>query len=148
MYLSSTLLPAPVAVLATQKSRMKSGVTIWIRSKIAATNTMAEPSVVAFAMSNTSAQRGEKRFEPYRPKEEKTMCHARRKHAKRAKFWTFTRMERKSAKEIVAVWCATRRAASPKETVITAKSKSLAASIRMRRRRAVMIEDRRFTIVD
>jgi hypothetical protein len=60
-------------VLAIQKSRMKSGVTMRIRRKIAATNTMAHPSVAAFATSNTSAQREENRLELYRPREEKAM---------------------------------------------------------------------------
>ena len=104
--------------------------------------------MAAFATSNASAQREEKRFELYRPKEEKTRRQARRKSAKRTKFWTFTRMERKRASEIVGVSRATSTVARPKEIIITARSKSLAVSRRMRRRRVFIIADLRLVIGD
>jgi hypothetical protein len=63
---------------------------------------------------------------------------ARRKTANSAKFLTFTRMERKSAREAVAVSCATSAAASPKARVMMVRSQSLAALSSIRRRRVVM----------
>src|ERR1035437_5520823 len=99
---------------------------------------MADPSVVAFAMSSSSAQRGERRFELYRPKEEKTRRHARSKSAKRTKFPIFTRMERNRASETVGVSLTTSTVASAKENTINARSKSLAALRRMRRRKVVI----------
>src|ERR1035438_1242685 len=138
MYRSAALLPTPARVLAAQKSRMKSGVTIPTRSTIAAAHTMADPSVAAFTMTFISAPRGERRFELYRPKEEKTRRHASKKSVKRAKFTSLIRMDRNSASDVAGFSRATSTVASPKESTINTRSKILAAWSTMRRRKVVI----------
>ena len=51
------------------------------------------------------------------------------------KFSTLIRIEKNPASDVAAAWCATSIAAIPKENTINAKSKTLAAWRRMRRRR-------------
>src|ERR1019366_9489015 len=137
-YLATSLLGTSAALLMSHNPTANKGVTISNLKRNAAMQTEPTPRLVALTMSRASFLCSDSRLETYRQKRRKMMFQTRRKPANSAKFLTLTRMAKKSAKETVAVWCATSTAASPKERDMTAKSYSLAALTRSRRRRAVI----------
>src|ERR1035437_9056120 len=129
-YLATSLLETNVALLMSQHATGNKGVTISNLKRNAAMQTEPTPRVVALTMSRTSSLCPDSRLESYRWKRRKMIFQTRRKLANNTKFLTLTRMAKKSAKETVAVWCATSTAASPKERHMTDKSYSLAVLTR------------------
>jgi hypothetical protein len=113
------------SVLVNQKMNKNSGVTTEISKGIDARNTVRVPSDVALTISATSLLSPERRLAEYRPKTAKMTCHAARRPRKRRKFWTLTRTDKNSRKEMLLVWYETADAASKKANAMRNRSATL-----------------------
>src|ERR1700690_3065808 len=90
-------------------------------------------------MSATSARRPERRREAYKPHIENKPCHRMIKPTKMRKFPTFTRMEKKSAIEMVCPTPDVGTVASPKARTTTTRSNNLRAFKKTSRLRLIML---------